>query len=568
MVAPLFQSSSQAFNIEPSGLMASSQGTVLHVFTPRRLQMMARRPLMTRFNEKFADEAANIITDTSLRIDDNFRKSSLDELINSSSAMNIVSPTAQVRGSIKTDYLSDYWTFLLVVNNEKPNYALMAPDGMADQASEFAGAFTGGNRAIYTGYFADEPVNLRTMQMTDITVNPNARMIITHKSLITANQGWGPGGTMRTRESVTADVDIVNPDLLDVISSSEPGSLHKNTPDALIGARERYTDDDGLTVTATHHGYSTELNKFGPSHITSSFAVPKNNLSTVVRGIKAQMESIEAESYKGTLSDKFDHLYDNSSDTLTSGLERRWRNANPMEHIGLQESEVITIKSCETRYGHVDVVPHPIAKDGVGDPVDQMVNSASNIYSSLFLQAAPTIMLNHRISDIMFIYDSYEDGYVPGTISYGLIGTTVSNVEEEKRVNAFLRSLRNDLYTVLYNGHGHFHLSASLTTSGVSKCTLNYYDDHGTITGQYELPNIAGGLVSNMIGDINEVSDNATNLAHLVDHITDTSHVNRNFGKYTNYADNPADDNMGGLMSDWEATGGRDMFTDDGDPRF
>jgi hypothetical protein len=529
MAIPLYsntQNSMMGIDQNPNGLMSETHRAVLYAFSPRNYQMVARRPLVTNFSPQFAASAADIIHAGSLRSGPG--APSIRDLLNSPHASTVISPTFQPRGVIRTDYLSDFWTFLLVVENEQPNYANIVPEGLQQQAGEFTSHFGGGNRAIYNGYFADEPVNPKTMHMTAPTINEQARMIITHKTLITQQLGFGAGGVQRGRESVTADVDIVDPTITKILSAGEGDvRLHKNTPDALLSARESYHHNDtGQFVSTTNFGESTELNKFSPTSIHTKYSVPKTNLNEILTGLKGQTEAMEAELYKGTLGSSHDHLYDNSSDMFTEGLKRRWSNESPTRHIGLQEQDVISIASCHQRYGNLKIQPWPITKTHQSESVDQMISSASNVYSSLFLQSAPSIMLNHRISDIMFIYDSSEDGYAPGSITYGLIGKEITNVEEEKRVNAFLYSLKTDLYPVLYHGHGHFHISVSLQVGGVSKCMLNFYDDNEKVTTPYEMPNIVGGAISNMIGDINDVTHNSQNLSELIDHVADHREVN------------------------------------------
>jgi hypothetical protein len=494
------------------GLFAGSAKALLYLFSPRPFGQQIRRPLVYNFNDNFTNAAADAMHGQSGSL--GLR---MMNLMQRPEASNVIVPVATGGVFTKMADLSIYWTFLLIVNGEQPHYRMVATGFDQAEAVAALGGALKNNRAVYYGMMMDEPVNPTTLHFSTPTLNPNARLLITHKTFINQLSAIGSGGVSMPRFNVEGDVDVIDPGMLSMISA-EP--LHRLTPDKLLDCNDySYDPATNQPVTVSYSGAYDELGpQQSPLSISTAYSVPYTHLSKVMTGIDQVSQSLLTNSHAGIFGNPsgVSPFLNNSADVFSHNLAERLKTEGALSHIGLQENEVISLGEIIARYDP-DVQPFLINVASQWEVADQAGTDANTVFSSLILQAAPALMVNTKISEVTMEYDSHADLGRPFTLGYL---ANMGQAEQQFAFTAFLNLLRRELFPILKAARGDFRLYLSLQAGGISRCVLRYYADSDNTMVPYEMPTIAGGFNSNMLGSSGIAAHTGQSLGEFADVLT------------------------------------------------
>lgn len=491
------------------GMYGTGDKAILYVYSPRPFSVQLRRPLIYTFNDRFVNAAEEAIHGGVSGT------ASIDALLRDPNSMGAVMPSASGGIVTRMDDLSGYYTFLLIITGEQPNYQLAA-SGFDQQEAISQMNRLSNNRVIYHGVFLEEPMNYATMQMTQPTINFKARMLITHKTMISQLSSFGGGG-YRPRYDVTGDIDVVHPDM--IYTSSGDEVMHQNTPDQLLATQEASVDPyTGQRMRVDTLGDFSRIDPLQSAYgINTKYSVPHSNMKTVLRSVRNATDAIMAGSRLGSMSDTNpSNLMSNSTDIYNDHIIANMRGGAPLEGYGLQENQIYTLEMIDTKYNPT-VVPARIELDRSWQTADQLSTSPANVFSSLIMQVGPVIMTNSSLSQISFQYDSYADALRVETFEPMM---NASDAEKSECVRTFLAAMNTQLFPMMKAMRGDFRIHAALQSAGVSRCILNFYCDDQQNMVPFEVPTIAGGLMTNMVANTNMTAANGASLAMFVDRLS------------------------------------------------
>jgi hypothetical protein len=500
----------------PTNLIEKVNNTdnVLFLFAPRAFAPQARRSLTYNFDDRFVNDAYNTLSQSQMR--GTSAATAIHRIMSSQHAASAVVPTGE--GIVtRLDEFSDRWTFILVVNNERPKFET-GPATLLQNARA--------NRAIYIGICLDEPVNPMTVHLTNPTLNMNALLQVTHRTQIHQMGSYGPNGAGPARYSTVADVDIVNPQLVKNVTGGNQ-SLFRGTPDHLLKTTSGGWDEDGnmsfidtdLDSAAIRPGQAS----YGINTIMSN---PHSNLRTIISGISQSEETIIADRRLGAMSTSAlpDNLGaagndDYWSETLRAHLQSA---ASTRIDMGLSETEIVTMETIKHRYAP-ETYPVTYDKATMYGSADQAPATARNAYSSMIMQAAPAILAQTGLTEISCQFDTHLDWHVINDV--GPLASGSFDQSHQAGVS-FMTAFRAQVIEPIKIIRGDFRLTLVLQAMGVSNCLLHFLDDpyDGEV---FEVPSILGGFNTNMITNDVTRTHNAGNVATLKDMFCQTQrHTN------------------------------------------
>lgn len=497
-----------------AGLYNTGAKAVLYIFSKRPFDKQVRRSLVYRFGDAFTNKAADII-----HRGDVSDMSKIDHLMQDRQSMESIVPLNNGANDSVTrmDYMGEHWTFLLIVNDEDAAHRVVAAGYEDVEIHRQLQHRLRNNRAIYYGIFLDEPINPLTLHSSSPTINPHAMLMVTHKTLINQMSSWGPHGQTPPQYSVMSDTDVVHPEALKMISSAE---LHNLTPEHLLDDHVDSTYDQyGNHVQANFTGVMTAINAHqSPFAIRADYSEPRQHLKQVLSGVVTGVNETFASAQSGVFSTAaLDALGDGfgDHDAYTQAVINRLSRSSLGSEIGLREGEMVTLAMIESRY-HPEVIPFDIQRHTQYDTMDQTVRSAANDWSSIVINAGVVLLTNAGLSEIALTHDSTKGITHPYHFSHV---ASASDTEKQNSVRVFIHMLESRIFPILIHGRGHFNLQLSLQSSGISNCVLNFYDDDFVNTAPFEVPTIAGGLNSTVLGTAPVAASNSSELAEFVSRV-------------------------------------------------
>ena len=493
------------FNPNVAGLTGSQvvqeRGTKLFLFPPRQLTKQVKRPLTYNFTGEFVDRAEHAINQSIIRND----QRPLQQLCQSNDVTQVMIPSASSSFIIELDRLSSNWTFMMTVDNE--------PFG-SNLISQFSP--NSDNRTLYYGYFVDEPVNPFT---GGTTVNPNAQLIITHKTAVNRLAIHGSQG-MRTRDDTVADIDII-PRMTAMLArettyTMRPIDLFQNSS---VGS-------DGITMYESD--YDQLANQPNPIDMNASLLVPRTNVQKVIGSLYDNATQLNAQMRSGTLVP-----FDQTGDLTYANLSNNLHNTPVLAHTGLDVHTVNTLGNIVSRYNPTIVnVDTPQAV--LFDRMDQGVTSKRVVFSSLITSILPVIMSNMGLMGIAFTYDSHHDALQFDDAPESMMPT--ADMELVARAHGVVNKMKADIFGMMKQTGGDFYLVCRCSCGGMTHCSLNFYDDEIRDRAVYEVPTVLGGLNNNLIGNSRAMNHNCEQFGLLVNALTDTGDRNIPFSLYDEMA--------------------------------
>lgn len=460
--------------------IGGSSSAVLYLFSPRQFSNQAKRPFLYKFDGNFIPEAMDAIS----------HKVSTQSgaRINAMTA-NPMYLTSMVPGMmpdhmVNMKTMAEFWTFMLVVNNDKPNVGQFTRS-MSD------------NLQIYYGYFQNEPINPLSHFGRD-TLNHEAVLLVTHKTIVNKSIYQRDTGT-GVRIDTMADIDSIPAATMAYLSDRQTVTMR---PDDLY--KSMSMEPTGMCV-AIHDEGRLLANSSGSIDIHSRLSVPKNNIQKILDGVADTMSSIQTEASHGAVTNL-------GTDTFTMLLEQNLSdNSRSIDH-GLPTDILLHLSYVLQRYNPaIQRVDLPFNQPY--DVQDQSSGSAKNAFSSMLAAVMPVIMTDYTLAQISFRYVSYLDEFQ----IYGVSPMTpMPDYMTKQRVNNFIFRMRKEIFPILKLQHGDFDLNINCDSTSVTHINLNFEADNIKTKEIFEVPTILGGFNSPLIGSSDMADYNAKELTGLI----------------------------------------------------
>lgn len=477
MIAPLINQTN-LFNQQ----IDSTSSAVLYLFSPRRFSQQAKRPMSYNFDSAFLSAAS----DASIPMKHNFGRRQVHALADNPHYSSQVMPSINVSHIVDVGRLDFAWTFMLLIFNDTRGL-----DRVFRSASE--------NMHLYYGYFIDEPVNpLR--HFGRVTPNPNAQLLITHKTIINQTPVVTSYG-QRARLDMHGDYDIV-PSIPLAALSSVPVMLER--PQDLY--RMSGMDSSHNPIVMPSEAMLLDNQK---SHlaINAKLNLPKENMRKILLAVADAHGMINTDMLRGSAiidikSDAYDTLVDNNLlDIVGMGVDT----------IGLPTNRQLTLGTIYNQY-RPDIQVFDLPHEAQYTPADQIPSSARNVFSSMLASVVPAMMTEHHIADFAFVYDSHYDKLHVDLVSPI---ARITTEDTKTQVNALIFRLQREIFPILKN-RSDFHLSFNASLGGITHVVLNFHCDTLRSADAFEVPTILGGINSPLIANTDVATHNAMALNTLV----------------------------------------------------
>lgn len=471
--------------------IGGNSSAIIHLFSPRAFSNQSKRPINYNFNGKFVVDALDAVQYSA---NNGMNGIKIDTMLSNPCNMTTMVPSTMPDYTLNMDNFRYKWTFMLVVNNDKgtPQNSIRS---MAD------------NLQLYYGYFNEEPINPQ-MHLGKLTPNPNATLMVTHRTIINKSPFMSPTYGQGHRHDVVADVDIV---------PSRTFGYLADKPVKLIRPEDLYesfgSDFQGDLMTI-HSEQDLLANREGHVAINSKLNLPKTNLKRVMEAISSTQATMQADSYSG----RFTSLDVTAYDTLLhSNLQDTTQNIN----IGLSMNIILTFGHILSRYkpvvNRVNLAINPLYDQG-----NQSDGSAKNVFSSMLVNMIPPIMSDFMLANVIFKYDSYADKTMIGTRAFELekYATIINLTPEEthSRIQSFIHVLKRDIFPILTMSRGDFNLYMNCDATSMSHVILNFRDDMMD-TSVFEVPTLLGGLNTGLVSTVGTSDHNAKELRNLMQYL-------------------------------------------------
>ncbi len=246
----------------------------LFLFSPRNIINVCKRPHIYNFNMEFINDLENNIDELgNLGVSGNIVGMSFMNKYRSS--LDAVTPSAN--GILmQTKYLSDYWTFILQIDN----------DQFRNQNGEnvFGGPILT-NRYIYSGFCTDEPRSKITGR-----INPKCFLRITHVTSLANENRFRPSGGTVKKMIVSSDVDFIPPVTTMQLNNN---ANYYISPQAVNQSCVMSETDSDVFISGNKN-----LASYNDKPIPSStvFNSPKHHLQTIVNAFMSSYDERNAES--------------------------------------------------------------------------------------------------------------------------------------------------------------------------------------------------------------------------------------------------------------------------------
>lgn len=478
----------------------------LFLFSPRNIINVCKRPHIYNFNMEFINDLENNIDELgNLGVSGNIVGMSFMNKYRSS--LDAVTPSAN--GILmQTKYLSDYWTFILQIDN----------DQFRNQNGEnvFGGPILT-NRYIYSGFCTDEPYSKLN---GSITPNPRCFLRITHVTSLANENRFRPSGGTVKKMIVSSDVDFIPPVTTMQLNNN---ANYYISPQAVNQSCVMSETDSDVFISGNKN-----LASYNDKPIPSStvFNSPKHHLQTIVNAFMSSYDERNAESVvaNSMSTDRFG--FGSDINVFKTNIANKLNVGYTDDLLSIDPSKLYSIAELKEIFPMLECIPCSAEKISNNDIVDQQHPSRTNIACSLVSTSLPMFASQAGLCEIAFEYSSY----VPNADIISLNGPSDAikfrnwaswSPEEvsvtKLRLDAVLRMVREQLAPMIRNIGGEFAMCVSCNSAGECDIILNFYDDGPVMNnGIYETPLILGGINSPLIGSYNHLSHNGAHMSTLL----------------------------------------------------
>lgn len=509
---------------------------ILYVFNPYegQFQDVGLRPFNYRFDTNFlsdiqeiSDNAKRAIGSASALIGGLEAKSNLSDYI---------VPTPGANLAFRASQLSHHHRFILVLTDT--GGGLQMPNT----------AFSTGNnklRRIYSGYFMDEPFG-RMGLGGNYNLNPNAVMVITHKTVVgmtTDSSQWGSFSRLTTHSSDEIFNRQATQSLTSVNVGGAGNEVHLMTPDSCLNEIDM-TEEGGTIVVP---GQNSAVHKWKGSNLVSSILEqPEQNVSHVVKGlIKYQDDQTNRNTMLGRRGmASFDDVYvDEGHHRMMMASHLKLPRSGYNSKFDLDVDSVISPVDIDNMVNHqLQIVPFDLKRPMYYETLDQFEASVLNQYSFLIASVVCPIISSVGLNDLEFVF---EVANMNGRIepNWTIHGATPNYPVGEEELRKMVRSaqveLESGIFRTIFDSKGDFGVAVKANSTGMTVVRLVLAGQGYNNTVDFEFPSCMGGLVSPLLGDAASRMQNSHEIESLFNIAagkTAPSYFTEDDHKYADYA--------------------------------
>lgn len=511
-----------------SGLMNTDSRAVLFVFRPYRNQFgdVGMRPFQYHFDDNFLNETQSI-TDLSKR--GSARAASLiKDLMSSTNLNDHMMPTQNAPLTLRTSLLSDNYRFILVLTEKASG--LVTGNTIASSHGNSA------VRRIYTGFFQDEPFNAFTASSSKKTLNPNAYMVITHKTMMntaTEHGRFGPSTMVRTQVSEEVLNSTVAKSLMASNTANGSHGLFLMTPENCINSIDVSDDGYSMAVPGAHSNIS---NDNGNHIVNDILEQPAHNVAQIVKGLIRHQDDVTNRSRLSThRADSYfaDEFLDDGLGRMKLARHMQLPRSRKMSVFDLDVDQVISPVDLDDMVSHqLDVVDFDLERPQYYETADQMEASITNQYSFLIASVISPILNSAGLNAIQF---EYQVANMRGAIQDDFRTHSaepnwpVPQPDLLSMVKAVEVELVQGIFSTIFHSKGAFQVMVSANTTGMTIVRLSLVDQGYRNTVDFEIPSCMGGLTSPLIGDININTGNSEAIEGLYGAATGIQPIEKGF---------------------------------------
>lgn len=499
-------------DLNQGGLMQTKERAIIFVFEPFQNSIgdVAHRSNQYSFDENFLNTMQQVTEET--RRGTATESQIIGDLNTKINLSDNMLPAYRPTWNIRTSALSMNWRFILMLTQNGGEMALgntLVNTGGGTSA-----------RRIYTGFFTDEPFNPLTFREHHRTLNPNAQLVITHKTVIgtaTAYTQHGP----RTDLASWGSEDIVQPQILkDLIGGGMAGRNHINllTPESCL-TNTQADEDGGAIITP---GASNILEDRVATVIPDALDHTHRNVSHVIGGIVKYQDQMNArQNISGSQNiDYFEDAF------LNDGVHRNafarhlsMRRTSKNNIYDLDENRPISIGEIDQMVnGRLEVMSYGIRRPDYYETADQYETSMTNQYSHLIATVTVAIMNAASVNAMAFEYEIMHapvtplEKFIPYSAETAFNADTNMTLMKQKAVEV---ELRNTIFRTIYDSKGSFHVAVNANATGITSVSLSLIDQGIRCHAPFELPSMFGGIISPLLGDTEASTHNSEQIEGL-----------------------------------------------------
>lgn len=506
-----------SFTTTPSGyydpnqaltnLVSAKRGpSVLFLFQPlaRPFTDQLHRPLTYRLS----DEVLTAAHVAAHRVENQGKspRAAVESVLAAPYALDAMMPSFDPMARIGLSNLSNTWKFLFVTNGFQST-----PEKMTPWAQGNAG------RELYFGYFVDEPINPTTLHMAQPTLNHDAKMVITHKSVIHSTVAHTPQASI-PRFHTLMDAAMLDPMTMTALSDrplqvNDPLHLSQNTEMQSGGAGVHYAIPQ--PVAANDLSYQSV-----PIAIDASLQNPQENLRTLMNAAIAANSKVQTDRQFGrntAFEDNYTH-----DDIISESMEGYFQSASAAANFGLRPDQAHTLGMLWQIY-QPQVFPVASDRSVLFSPADQSRRHASTVFCALLSSAIPPLLMQAQILHLAFQYESRSyDRNQPQVWTIYSVQAAVPMPDEilHRKVQAVMQELEQGLFRGMVQQRGDFAVHGSFGVANVTHCYVNFHCDTERMVDPYEVPSVLGGLTTSLVADSNTTFQNSAQYAQLLQAMT------------------------------------------------
>lgn len=510
----------------PKNLTATKAKAVLYVFKPFANQFgtVGIRPFEYGFDANFAESTKDVI--------DVVKRGSIghgavmNDLMNRTNMSDYIIPSYEAELQFNGHHLNDKHRFILVLT-----------EGASSLTSGNSVAYTGNNntRRIYTGYFEDEPFHPRPVFSQEPPPNPNAFMVITHKTVvgnISSQDGWGYHQNLNTMSSETINHSELTHALTTHkgVSGRFDNTVHILTPENVANSVE--TTSDGMSYVVPG---LTRRDK-GATIIQDQLEQPSYHAATIVRGLMKFEDEMNHK--KNMMTSRTDSFLDDSFS------DESFKRAKLASYFALPSRSNLTAFDLDVNSrisagdlnrlveGDLDVIHFELERPMYYETADQMQTSVVNQYSSLIAAVVCPVLSSAGLNEMQFEYSIVrqngreEDNF---TTHAAAANWPISDEELLRKTRAVEFELIKGIFSTIYHSKGDFHVLVSASVTGTTTVMLSLVQQGYKCLVPFEIPSSLGGLISPLLGNAARSSSNSDNLDGLINGTLGGSNISQSF---------------------------------------
>ncbi len=503
----------------PNNAFANSSKAVMFIMKVKNGKQFSDTPLRSfhyNFDTNFREETLDVLE--SMREVTFNHRSLLDQMKNRINLSDCIVPSMVPQISVKTSRLNDVYRFVLVFTT-KPQNDLISGNTFLHSTSGVE------YRRIYNGFFLDESFNPLTG-----TPNPNAVIVITHKTVLNSHTDFGPYGA-NTMINAMASESVHNADISKEISvnltnNQIDNSLFLTTPENVVNSSTNISDGFGFS---------------NPGGIIDSGAVkfkdfleqPAHHASVIVKGFITDNETTMQRAHLSThrsqsmIDDFFGNEMGNSRRSHHFAIAPEPRQS-PFD---LDENSKITLGHLDQMVsGDLEIIRLFIENPMYYDTVDQMERSVTNMYSSLIATVVPPVLNSAGIRSFGFEYQVKRTAMFPEEnfmVHHVDMAWTVPQDQQVAKIRAIQHELSTGIFKTIFESQGDFTVLVHADVTGMTKVRLSLVGAGYKCLADFEHPSCLGGIVSPLIANSLVSTTNAEAMDNLFVHTQNSISMRR-----------------------------------------